>query len=308
MSSDNAQSAVTYTSISSNLDGPSWGIPLMNVGELPEIDPYEEVTQQGQAHPLSHAYVPDPMELDEHVPVYVLSQNTRSFMHHQMIIFRLRMTMKIPRRILVRSMSPRMTMRIPRRIPIRSMSLRMRILRSPLRALIDAFASGSSPFLLPPSSPAYDQAQLGRRAAMIRMRDDILEEDMPPRRRFALTGPPPGGDVAESSVAAARAPRSQYNFVDTVEAGQGLIRSPSHDTRTIARAADRVGDVGYVRALQASERRMMTSIEETLETHMSRIEWQRQRAEDLAVTQMMRIHTLEARARADMVEDVDSSC
>nr|GEW99602.1 putative reverse transcriptase domain-containing protein [Tanacetum cinerariifolium] len=35
------------------------------------MDPYEEVAQQGQAHPLSPAYVPDPMELDEHVPVYV---------------------------------------------------------------------------------------------------------------------------------------------------------------------------------------------------------------------------------------------
>nr|GEY33604.1 hypothetical protein [Tanacetum cinerariifolium] len=30
MSSKNAQSAVTYTSISSNSDRPSWGIPLMN--------------------------------------------------------------------------------------------------------------------------------------------------------------------------------------------------------------------------------------------------------------------------------------
>nr|GFA37305.1 hypothetical protein [Tanacetum cinerariifolium] len=102
----------------------------------------------------------------------------------------------------------------------------------------------------------------------------------------------------------------------------------------------------YVRALQASERRMMTSIEEvnlrvsyqeqrtayetelqevhqaylssearnrellarleTLETYMSRIKWQRQSAEDLAATQMMRIYTLEARARADTVEDADS--
>ncbi|GKF92398.1 hypothetical protein Tco_0279117, partial [Tanacetum coccineum] len=35
------------------------------------MDPYEEVAQQGHAHPLSPAYVPDPMELDEHVPVYV---------------------------------------------------------------------------------------------------------------------------------------------------------------------------------------------------------------------------------------------
>ncbi|GJT71120.1 hypothetical protein Tco_1030406 [Tanacetum coccineum] len=215
---------------------------------------------------------------------------------------------------------------------------------------------------------------------MIRMRYDILEEDMPPRRRFVLTAPPPGCDVAESSAAAARAPRGQYDFVDTVEAGQGLIRSPGHDARTIARAADRAEDVGYVRALQASEHRMMTSIEEvnlrvsyqaqvrrresedfytqlldartdrrdirleidvvrgqrtayetelhevrqaylssearnrallarleTLETHMSRMEWQRQSAEDLAVRQMMRTQVLEARARIDTVEDAGSS-
>ncbi|GJQ92056.1 hypothetical protein Tco_0003195 [Tanacetum coccineum] len=72
MSSDNASSAVTYTSVSSDSNGPSsWGIPLVNASELLEMDPYEEVAQLGQAHPLSHAYVPDPIELDEHVPVYV---------------------------------------------------------------------------------------------------------------------------------------------------------------------------------------------------------------------------------------------
>ncbi|GKF09889.1 hypothetical protein Tco_0044113 [Tanacetum coccineum] len=71
MSSDNTSSAVTYTSISSDSDGPSWGIPLMNVGELPEMDPYEEVAQQGHASPLSHVYVPDPMELENHIPLYI---------------------------------------------------------------------------------------------------------------------------------------------------------------------------------------------------------------------------------------------
>ncbi|GKA84486.1 hypothetical protein Tco_0806081 [Tanacetum coccineum] len=235
---------------------------------------------------------------------------------------------------------------------------------------------------IPPTSLAYNQAPLGHRTSMIRMRDDITEEDMLPQRRFVLAAPLPGCDVAESSVAAAaRAPRGQYDFVDTVEAGQGLIRSPGHDARTIARAADRAEDVGYVRALQASEHRMMTSIEEvnlrvsyqaqvrrqesedfytqlhdartdrrdirleidvvrgqrtayetelhevrqaylsfearnrallarleTLETHMSRMEWQRQRAEDDAVRQMMRTHVLEARAQIDTVEDTGSSC
>ncbi|GJR63802.1 putative reverse transcriptase domain-containing protein [Tanacetum coccineum] len=94
------------------------------------------------------------------------------------------------------------------------------------------------------------------------MRDDIPEEDMPPRRRFVLTAPPPGYDVAKSSTAAARPPRGQYDFVDTVEAGQSLIRSPGHDAWTIARAVVRAEDVGYVKALQASKHRMMTSIEE----------------------------------------------
>ncbi|GJY30545.1 hypothetical protein Tco_0414040 [Tanacetum coccineum] len=71
MSSDNASSVVTYTYISSDSNGLSWGIPIVNADELPEMDPYEEVTQQGQAPPLSPAYMPDPMELDEHVSVYV---------------------------------------------------------------------------------------------------------------------------------------------------------------------------------------------------------------------------------------------
>ncbi|GJY68413.1 hypothetical protein Tco_0471395 [Tanacetum coccineum] len=44
------------------------------------------------------------------------------------------------------------------------------------------------------------------------------------------------------------------------------------------------------------------------EIHISRIEWQRQRAEDDAVRQMMRTHVLEARAQIDTVEDTDISC
>nr|GEW71670.1 hypothetical protein [Tanacetum cinerariifolium] len=133
---------------------------------------------------------------------------------------------------------------------------------------------------------------------MIHMRDDILEEDMPPRRRFSLT--------ESSAAAAARAPRSQYDFVDIVEAGQGLICSPGHDTQTIARVADRAEDASYVRALKASERKMMTSIKEVNLRVSYQAQWQS--VENLAVTQMMRIHTLEARARADTVEDADSNC
>ncbi|GKE78030.1 hypothetical protein Tco_1544150, partial [Tanacetum coccineum] len=60
MSSDNASSTITYTSVTSDSNGPSsWGIPLVNAGKILDIDTYEEVAQQGQAHPLSPAYVED---------------------------------------------------------------------------------------------------------------------------------------------------------------------------------------------------------------------------------------------------------
>nr|GEU34983.1 hypothetical protein [Tanacetum cinerariifolium] len=170
MSSDNAQSIVTYTSISSDSDGPSWGIPLMNVNELSKMDPYEEVAQQGEE--------PEPEDKDtKKEELSEGSDETEPFEEDE------------------------------------------------TTALIDAFAVGSPLFPLPPTSPAYDQAPL------------------------------------ESFAAAARAPRGQYDFVDTVEAGQGY-RSPGHDARTIARAAKRAKDVGYVRALHASKHRMMTFIEE----------------------------------------------
>nr|GEY34189.1 putative reverse transcriptase domain-containing protein [Tanacetum cinerariifolium] len=185
-----------------------------------------------------------------------------------------------PRRTLIRSMSPRMMMRILRRIPMRSMSLRMRILRkrSPLRVLMRLNHSRRSRLLSDHHHlgtvergylPAYDQASLGHRAAMIYMRDDILKEDMPPRRRFILTAPP----------------LRCLLLLELLE--------------TIVRVADRAEDVGYVRALHASEHRMITSIEE--------VNLRRQSAKDLSITQMMRIYTLNARARTDTMEDIGSS-
>ncbi|GJQ96882.1 hypothetical protein Tco_0008021 [Tanacetum coccineum] len=128
-------------------------------------------------------------------------------------------------------------------------------LEPPMPASIKACITEHAVAPIPPTIPTYNQAPLGHRAAMIRLRDDISEEDMPPQRRFVLTAPPPGCDIAESFAAAARASRGQYDFVDAVGTGQGLIRSPGHDVLTITRAADRAEDVGYVRALLTSEHR-----------------------------------------------------
>ncbi|GJV51003.1 hypothetical protein Tco_1446744 [Tanacetum coccineum] len=445
MSSDNASSAVTYTSISFYSNGPSWGILLVNTGELSEMDPYEEVAQQGQAPPLSPIYVPDPIELDEHVPVYVPEPEHPKYLvpsdddiqvEDRPYINDALLTAESPGYIAdldsmeedsidypdepkdddehleedededpseehepedddvdpkkdpSKEHEPEPEDEDPKEDPSKEHELEDEDTKeeepSEGSDETESFEEDETAVTPPPRHHgARISAPLGHKTAMIRMRDDILEEDIPSRRRFVLTAPPPGYNVVESSAVAvaARPPKGQYDFVDTVEVGQGLIRSPSHDTRTIARVADKAEDVGYVRALQASEHRMMTSIEEvnlrvsyqahahkreseefysqhqdaqidrrdirleidvlrgqrtayeiklhevcqtylsseaqnrallarleTLQTHMSRMKWQRQNTEVSAVIQMMRTRVLEDRARIDTVEDTGSSC
>ncbi|GKC09429.1 hypothetical protein Tco_1001039 [Tanacetum coccineum] len=107
-----------------------------------------------------------------------------------------------------------------------------------------------------------------------------------------------------------------------------LVESSGVAATRPPRAADRAKDVGYVRALQASKHRMMTSIEEVNLRVSYQVQVYRQesedfytqlhdtrtdrrdirleidvRAEDDAVRQMMRTHVLEARAQIDTVED-----
>ncbi|GJW89709.1 hypothetical protein Tco_0167262 [Tanacetum coccineum] len=258
MSSDNASSAVTYTSISSDSNGPSWGIPLVNAGELSEMDPYEEVAQQGQAPPLSPAYVPDPMELDEHVPVYVPEPEHPEYhvpsdddiqVEDQPYADDASPTAESPGYIADSDSMEEDSIDYPDEPedddedpeedddedpeedpseehepedddedpeedpseehepededtgedktavtpppPPRHRGARISVrpqtpMAASTQALINAFAAESPLFPLPPTSPAYDQAPLCHRAAMIHMRDDIPEEDMPPQRN--LTG------------------------------------------------------------------------------------------------------------------------
>nr|GEV36043.1 putative reverse transcriptase domain-containing protein [Tanacetum cinerariifolium] len=222
--------------------------------------------QQGQAHQLSPAYIPDPMELDAHVPVHVL--NPEHLKYHAPLDDDIRVEDddKDPEEDPSDEHEPEDDDEDPKEDPNEEHEPKDEDTRDPYEDSdeTEPFEEDETTFTPPPPRHrrARMSAPLGHRSAMICWRDDIPKEDIPPQRRFAFTAPPPGCDVAESSAAAARAPRSQYDFVDTVEAGHVLIRSPHHDARTIARAADREEDVGYVRALQASERRMMTFIEE----------------------------------------------
>nr|GEV16292.1 reverse transcriptase domain-containing protein [Tanacetum cinerariifolium] len=310
---NNKNQKVTYTSISSDSDGPSWGIPLTNADEFLKIDPYEEVAQQGHVKDDDEDPEEDPEDdpSEEHEPENddedpVEDPNKE----HEPEDEDTREPSKDSDETKPFEEDETAVTPPPPRHRIARMSVRPQTpMAASTNALIDAIAA--------------DQTPKSEDATMIRRRDDIPEEDMPPQRRFAFTAPSHGCDVAESSAAAARAPRSQYDFVDTVKEGQGLIRSLGHDAWTIARAADRVEDVGYVRALQDAERRMMTFIKEVnlrvnYEAQFCSQEMRGQRttyetvlhksAKDLVVTQMMRIHTLEASARTDTVEDASSSC
>nr|GFC49394.1 hypothetical protein [Tanacetum cinerariifolium]GFC49461.1 hypothetical protein [Tanacetum cinerariifolium]GFC49468.1 hypothetical protein [Tanacetum cinerariifolium] len=154
----------------------------MNVNEFLEIDPYEEVAQQGQVHPLSPAYIPDPMELDEHAPVYA-----------------------------------------------------------------------PEPQHLEYHAPSDDDIQ-------VEDNDDDPEEDPSEEHEPEDDDEDPEEDPNEEHES--KGSDATEPFKEDKIAGQGLIRSPGHDTRTIARADDKAEDASCVRALQASERRMMTSIEE----------------------------------------------
>nr|GEU74658.1 reverse transcriptase domain-containing protein [Tanacetum cinerariifolium] len=351
MSSDNAQSTVTYTYISSNSDGPSWGILLMNAGELPKMDPYEEVEDQpytDDASPTAESpgYIADSDSIEEDTDEDSIDYPDEPEDDEKD-------DDEDPEEDLSEEHKPEDDDEDPNEDPeLEEEDTKDEEL---FKGSDETEPSKEDETAITPPPPRHCEARisepLGHKTAMIHMRDNIRKEDMPLRRRFVLTALPPGCDVVESSAAAAaRAPRSQYDFVDTVEAGQGLIRrmmtsieevnlrinyqaqvhrqvskyfyTQLHDAQTDRRDIRLEIDVvrgqrtAYETELhevrqaylssKARNRALLARLE-TLETHMSRMEWQRQSAEDLAVTQMTRIHPLEARARTDMVKDADSS-
>nr|GEW08546.1 hypothetical protein [Tanacetum cinerariifolium] len=251
----------SFDGMSSNSDGPSWGITLINADELPKMDPYEEVFQRGQVPPLSPSYKPNLIDLDEHVPVYVLEPKHPEY-HED--------TNEDSIDYLDEPEDGEEDDELdPEEDPSEEHEPEDEDTKEeePFEGSdkTEPFEEDETAVTSPPhkNCEARISAPLGYMTAMIRMRDNILKEDMPPQRRFILTAPLPGCDVAKKSAAvASRKPKGQYDFVDTVVAGQSLVHSLNHDARTIARVADRIEDVGHVRALHASEHKMMTSIKE----------------------------------------------
>nr|GEV49586.1 putative reverse transcriptase domain-containing protein [Tanacetum cinerariifolium]GEX54956.1 putative reverse transcriptase domain-containing protein [Tanacetum cinerariifolium] len=311
MSSDNAQSIVTYTPISSDLDGPSWGIPLINADEFLEMDPYKEVAQQGQIHPLSPAYVPNPIELDEHMPVHVLEPEHPEYHAPSDDDIQVEDDDEDPKEDPSKEHEPEDDNKEPKGDPNEEHEPEDEITKEPSKDSDETEPFEEDETAVTPPPPRHRGARISVRpqtpmAASTQALIDAFVVGSSPghatSKEICIYSSLPGCDIAESS-AAARVPKSQYDFVDTVEAGQGLICSPGHDTRTITRAADIAEDIGYVRDLQAFERRMMTSIDEVnLRTDRRDI-----RPKIDVVRDDVYPHTKD-RARTDTVEDADSSC
>nr|GFA29577.1 hypothetical protein [Tanacetum cinerariifolium] len=271
----NAQSAVTYTSISSDSDGSSWGIPLMNAGELPEMDSYEEVAQQGQTHPLSPAYVPDPIELDEHMPVYVSKPEHSEYHAPSDDDIQVEDDDEDLEEVPSEEHEPEDDDEDHKEDPSEEYEPEDDD-EDPEKDPNEEHEPEDEDTKEP--SKGFDETE---------PRDDILEEDMPPRMRFVPTAPPPGCDVAESSAAvAARAPREQRMLVMLELCRLLSLLDARTDRRDIRLEIDvvrgqrtayetKLQDVHQAYLSYEAQNRALLSRLETLETHMSHMEWKR---------------------------------
>ncbi|GJY35859.1 hypothetical protein Tco_0421237 [Tanacetum coccineum] len=225
MSSDNASSAVTYISVSSDLNGPSsWGIPLVNTGELLEMDPYEDVSPTTVRHThLSPDYSEDqPYDEEVFTPTAESSQDT----YLTLIRCEEDDDEEPMGNWIIEPSAPTDPSSVHMYVdPTYFRRLRKTVrLEPPMSASMQARIAEHAAVPIPPTSPTYDQAPLGHR-----------------------------GHASGSLLLAKRATIGQYDFIDTVEARTGMISSPGHDAQTIARAADRAKDVGYVHRKESED-------------------------------------------------------
>ncbi|GJT93929.1 hypothetical protein Tco_1082774 [Tanacetum coccineum] len=307
-----ADFAITYTSIHSQAQ--SWSIP--------SEDPYEEAAQQLlEQAPRSPKYIPDPIELEDHVPVYIPE------LEHPEDLVPAKDEAPTP---------PLPPFFLASRIRPPHTRAAMRQMRATVPSTYHSLLPSGTPPLLPIPLPTPSTSR----------RADIPEADTLPRKRLLLTTPRPECEVGESSATAAtRQPgptietrlrdterrmmtalemvnrRVSYQ-VDVHSRESSEFHSRHHDAqkdRAAVRAEIEVlrrerlayeqESIETRQALAKSEAhcRALEARVTVLETEVHRHEWQRQAADDLAVQHIMRTQALEAGARVDTLEDTGSS-
>nr|GEZ03433.1 hypothetical protein [Tanacetum cinerariifolium] len=253
-----ADSTVTYTSVHS--EARSWSIPFE--------DPYEEATRQLlEQAPRSIEYVPDPIELEDHVPFHIL-EHPEDLVPADDEAYILKVASAPTPPLPPSFLSPRI-----RPLHTRATMAQMRaVVPSTYHSLLP---SGTPP-LLPIPLPVPSTSR----------RVEIPEADTPPRKRLLLTAPRPGCEVRESSTAAAaRQPgpttaRSvDCSFVDTMETrfqDRAAVRAKIEVLRR-ERLAYEQESIQIREALTKSEAyiRTLEARVVVLETQAHRHEWQR---------------------------------
>ncbi|GKB92719.1 hypothetical protein Tco_0964991, partial [Tanacetum coccineum] len=293
--------------------------------------------------PRSPEYVPDPMELEDHVPVYIPEPE------HPEDLVPAEDEAPIEAYITeVASAPPPPPSFLPSLIRPPRTRAAMAQMRAAAPSTYHPLLPSGTPPLLPIPLPAPSTSR----------RADIPEADTPPRKRLLLTAPRPGCEVGESSAAAAArqpgptmARRVDCSSVDTVETRVrdterrmmaalevvNLRVSYQVDVRSressefYSRHHDAQKDRAAVRAeIEVLRRERLAYEQESMETRQAlarseaysralearvtvletqarRHEWQRQDADDRATRHIMRIQALEAGARDDTLEDTGSS-
>nr|GEY08262.1 hypothetical protein [Tanacetum cinerariifolium] len=283
MSSDNAQSAVTYTSISTNSDRPSWGIPLINAVK---DQPY---TNDALPTAESPGYIADSNSMEEDTDEDFIDYTDKPEDGEEDDDENLE---KDPKEDLSVEHEPEDDDENPEEDPNEEHEPEDEDTKEPSQRSDKTKPFEEDETAVTPPPPRQrrtwisDQEPLGHRTAMICMRDDILKEDMPPRRRFLLTAPLPGYDVVESfAAAAARVPRKQRMMVMQESANfYTQLLDARNDRRDIRLEIDvmRGQRTAYETephkvhqaylSFEARNRALLARLE-TLETHMTSMEW-----------------------------------
>nr|GEY90122.1 putative reverse transcriptase domain-containing protein [Tanacetum cinerariifolium] len=260
-------------------------------------DPYEEVAQQllKQA-PRSPEYVPDPIELEDHVPAYIPE-------HPEDLVL-------IEDEAPIEAYIPEVASAPTPPLPPSFLSPRIRPphtratmaqMRAAVPSTYHSLLPSGTPPLLPIPLPVLSTSR----------KAEIPKADTPSRKRLLLTAPRPGFEVGESSAAAA-ARQPGLTMARSVDCSfvKNMETRFLETERRMINALEMVNmrkDRAAMRAkIEVLRKERLTYEQEMLETSARRHEWQRQNADDLVVQHIMRTQALEAGARIDTLEDTAS--
>ncbi|GKB94708.1 hypothetical protein Tco_0980845, partial [Tanacetum coccineum] len=228
---------------------------------LPSEDPYEEAARQLlEQAPRPSEYVPDPMELEDHVPVYIPEPE------HPKDLVPAKDEAPIEPYITKVASAPTPPLPPPSILPtlIRPPHTKaaMAQKRDTTPSIYHSLLPAGTPPLLPIPLPAPSTS----------CRADILEADTPPQKRLLLTTPIPKVEVGESSAAAAArqlgstmARRVDHSFVDTMD-----TRVQDTERRTMAAVEEAQEDRAAMRVeIEIFRRERLAYKQESIETHQA---------------------------------------